>query len=168
MNKKPELLSPAGNVDSLYAAMEAGADAVYLGLDRFNARIRARNFTPQLAATAISWAHKRNKKIYITLNTLIKEIELPEVIKLLSMLEAFRPDAIIVADFGVISLVRKHFPGLVLHASTQAGAHNSEAIRLLSRMGIKRTILARELSIQEIKKIRVAADNIQGSQGAQG
>ncbi|MBN1523115.1 MAG: U32 family peptidase [Spirochaetales bacterium] len=141
-------------MESFYIAIEAGADAVYLGLDKFNARLRARNFTPPLLQAAIQWAHKKNKKVYITLNTLIKEREIKDAVHILAVSESLGADALIITDPGLIALARKHFPALCLHASTQMGIHNTAGVETAKKLGIQRVILARELTIEEIKSIR--------------
>ena len=124
---RPELLAPAGNLETALAAYDAGADAVYCGLGRFNARERAENFTPDSLARLLEYAHARGRKLYLTLNTLVKERELPEVAEYLAELAKLGPDALIVQDLGVLALAREYFPSLALHASTQMGIHNSAA-----------------------------------------
>ena len=122
--KKPELLSPAGNLETAVAAFNAGADAVYLGLGKFNARNRAENFTHDQLARLIEYGHKNGKKIYVTLNTLITESQLPEFMNTIARLSELDIDAVIVQDFGTIYLLRKYFPQLVIHASTQMYSHS--------------------------------------------
>jgi putative protease len=151
---KPELLAPAGSIDSFHAAVEAGADAVYLGLTDFNARLRAENFTVKTLSYLVPYAHKRNVKLYVTLNTLVKQEELAPVVHTLYQLEQIGVDALIVADRGVIDIARKHFPRLRLHASTQMAVHNSAGARAAARLGLKRAVLSRELTIDEIRKIK--------------
>ena len=124
----PELLAPAGNLETALAAYDAGADAVYCGLGKSNARERAQNFTPDSLARLLDYAHGRGRKLYLTLNTLVKETELSEVAAYLAELAKLRPDALIVQDLGVLNLVREYFPSLVLHASTQMGIHNSAGV----------------------------------------
>ena len=152
--KKPELLAPAGSIECFHAAMDAGADAVYLGLIDFNARLRARNFTIQTLSYLVAYAHALKKKIYITLNILIKQVELEKAVHLLYQLEQLKVDGIIVQDLGIIDICRGHFPGLRLHASTQMALHNSPGVAVARKLGIKRVVLARELTLQEIKDIR--------------
>ena len=145
-------------MDSFHAALDAGADAVYLGVGNFNARLRAENFTPATLAYLVPYAHKHNVKIYITLNTLLKQDELLPALDLLHQLDQIGPDALIVTDFGLIGLAQRHFPKLRLHGSTQMAVHNSAGARELKRMGIDRVILSRELTLEEIAAIKRAAD----------
>lgn len=151
--KKPELLLPAGNVEAFYAAAEGGADAVYLGLRQFNARERARNFTFGQYRAILKEAKQKNIKVYLTLNTLIKNSELPDLLDVLQTISKDAPDAVIIQDLGVLHLIREYFSSLEIHASTQMGIHNSLGVRYSKRAGISRTILARELSMEELKRI---------------
>jgi putative protease len=152
--KKPELLAPAGSIECFHAAMDAGADAVYLGLVDFNARLRARNFTTRTLAYLVPYAHGLKRKIYVTLNILIKHVELEKAVHLLYQLEQLKIDGVIVQDLGLIDICRRHFPGLRLHASTQMALHNSPGVAVAQKLGIKRVVLARELTLQEIAFIR--------------
>ena len=149
----PELLAPAGNLETAFAAYDAGADAVYCGLGKFNARERAQNFTPDSLARLLDYAHGRGRKLYLTLNTLVKETELSEVAAYLAELAKLRPDALIVQDLGVLNLAREYFPSLVLHASTQMGIHNSAGVATAARLGIRRVILERQVTLDELRKI---------------
>jgi putative protease len=153
VNAKPELLAPAGNIESFFAAVQSGADAVYLGLKKFSARATASNFSLEQLATVIPFAQKRRVRIYTAINSQIAADELPELLDTLNALSALKPDAVIVQDAGIFHLVRHHFPGLRLHASTLAGAHNSAGVKALQKMGAARVVLARELSLEEIEKI---------------
>ena len=153
INKKPELLAPVGNAESFYAALNGGADAVFMGLQEFNARGRASNFTRPMLQLAVGKAHEKNIKVYITLNTLIKNKEIDQLIDVLSFLNSLRVDAIIIQDWGVYFIARKFFPKLVLHASTQMGNHNSVGVNFAASKGIVRTVLARELTMPELEKI---------------
>lgn len=153
MNPRAELLAPAGNVESFYAAVQSGADAIYLGLKRFNARATASNFTLEELATLISYADQKGIKLYVTLNSQITAVEIPELLDVLASLSSLKPAALIVQDPGVFYLVRRHFPGLKLHASTLTGAVNSPGVNALEKMGAERIVLARELSLAEIGKI---------------
>jgi len=148
-----ELLAPAGTKEALVAAVEAGADAVYIGIEGFNARQRARNFSIYDAEVMTNYLHSRKKRIYIAMNVLIKEREIPAVFELLNRLSALSVDGLIVQDLGLIHLCRNYFREIPLHASTQMVIHNSEGVKCLERMGIRRVILSRELSIRDIKKI---------------
>lgn len=158
MPKKPELLLPAGNAESFYAALEAGADAVYLGLEQFNARRRANNFTNLQLISVLQEAKNCQVSVYITLNTVIKNEELAQLIGYLHFLESAGVDAIIVQDWGVFHLARKFFPGLRVHASTQLGNHNSLGIRYSSEKGFRRVVLARELTLRELEQVVKKSD----------
>ena len=128
MKQDVELLAPAGNLACALAAFDAGADAVYAGLKRFNARERTENFSHEDMSKLLGYAGKNGKKVYITFNTLIKENELCDAAEELAALELLRPDAVIVQDTGALRLIRDYFPGLTIHASTQMGLHNSAGI----------------------------------------
>ena len=152
--KKPELLSPAGSLETALAAFDGGADAVYCGLPKFNARERAVNFSfPQLR-TLLEKAHNDGKKVYVTFNTLLKSAELSEAAQFLAELAKSPPDALIVQDPGVIYLVNKYFPFFTLHASTQMGIHNSCGVNVLEKLNVKRVILERQVTLDELKNIR--------------
>ncbi len=153
-HRKPELLSPAGSLEAFFAAMESGADAVYAGLKEFSARAKAKNFNLSDLERMLNYAHARDRRIYITLNTLVKEAELPLLTETLAGLEALGVDGIILQDLAVWRLAREHFPGLELHASTQMTVHNAAGVQMLERMGFTRAVLARELSLAEIAAIR--------------
>ena len=153
VQKKPELLSPAGSLEAFFAAMEKGADAVYAGLKDFSARAKAKNFTLSQMERMTSYAHGTGKKLYVTLNTLVKEAELPSLIDTLASLEAMRVDGVILQDMAVARLAREFFPGIPLHASTQMTIHNSLGVRQLEELGFERVVLARELHIDEISSI---------------
>jgi putative protease len=150
---KPELLSPAGNMECFFAAVENGADAVYLGLKDFSARASADNFTTDEVSKAIAYARKRSVKVYIAINTLIKTSELERVVDCLIALDELQPDALIIQDLGLLYLIQQKFPHFQLHASTQMTIHNLAGVKQLERMGFKRVVLARELSINEINNI---------------
>jgi collagenase-like PrtC family protease len=150
---KPEILAPAGNPLSLKAAVEAGADSVYFG-SGWNARLRARNFSLDEIKKAISYCHKNSVKAYITVNTLIFEDELQTVADYLSYIYEHGADAVIVQDLGVARIVKELGSDMKLHASTQLSVHNSESAKLLKQIGFDRIVLARELNIDQIKKIK--------------
>jgi len=152
--KKPELLLPAGNVEAFYAAIEAGADAIYLGIKKFNARGRAGNFSYPQLVSIMRIAHKHKVKIFVTLNTVIKNEELPDLFATLNTLQAIGIDAIIFQDWGVFNLVKKYFPQMEMHASTQLGLHNSLGVNHSYKKGVLRSVLARELTWQELLTIR--------------
>ena len=153
MVKKPELLAPVGNVESFYAALEGGSDAIYLGLKQFNARNRAGNFTFKQIQAIVKEATEKGVKVYITLNTIIKNPELPDVINILCFLSKVGVHAIIIQDWGIHYIVKKYFPGLKMHASTQMGNHNSLGRDYSSQNNFERIIMARELTFPELKKI---------------
>jgi U32 family peptidase len=153
-----ELLAPAGNLENFRAALDAGADGVYVGAPGFNARNLARDLRLEEIGAMVRHCHDRGKKLYIAANSLILEKEFPAVIEALALLETLEPDALIVQDLGLIRLVREHFPSLTLHASTLMTAHNADAVRILSSMGCKRVVLARELTLKEIAAIAAGAD----------
>lgn len=150
---KVELLAPAGNRENFLAAMDAGADAVYVGAPGFNARNLARELRLEEIAAMISYCRKRNKKLYIAANSLVLERELPAVINNLALLQELEPDGIIVQDPGIVHLVSHYFPDLPLHASTLMTAHNSDSVNFLAQLGFKRVVLARELTLKEIATI---------------
>jgi putative protease len=154
MNKKQiELLAPAGSKEPFIAAIQAGADAIYCGLTDFNARNKAKNFTFFDLYNYTSYAHSRNVKVYVTLNTLIKESELKNLIKTLNFVSQIGIDAIIVQDLGIANIILNSFQDLNLHASTQMPIHNSYGTFEAKKIGFKRVVLSRELSLQEIKSI---------------
>ncbi len=149
----PELLAPAGDMDALVSALASGADAVYFGTDLFNARIRACNFTLEQAREAIRLCHAHGKRAYVTLNIEIYEREIPLVLEYVSSLYESGVDALIVADFGIMALLREHFPDLDIHASTQASAHNLDGVKALEELGCTRVVVARELDRENLSLI---------------
>lgn len=149
-----ELLAPAGNMESLDAAIGEGADAVYLGLKSFNARLRTTNFAWNQFGATIDALHKQNKKIYVTVNTVCEERETERLYRFLSYLNEMKPDGLIVQDYAVMRLAQEFFPNLELHASTQMNVESAHGVRLLQNAGIKRVVLARELGLDEIRKIK--------------
>ena len=151
--KKPELLAPAGNFDSLKAACQAGADAVYLAGKHYGARNYAGNFSDEELIEGISYAHKYGVKIYVTINTLIYDSEIKSFIDYVRFLALNNVDAVIIQDIGMMHLISKMFPNLEIHASTQMHIHNIEGLKLLKKAGIKRAVIARETPISEIKKM---------------
>lgn len=155
---KPELLSPAGSLEAFFAAMENGADAVYTGLKAFSARAKAKNFSFTDLEQMVGYAHQRQRRVYTTVNTLIKERELPLLIDTLASLEQIGVDAVILQDMTVWRIARKYFPNLALHSSTQMTIHNSAGVQMLQQLGFKRAVLARELSLEEIGAIRSQTD----------
>ncbi len=149
-----ELLAPAGNIEALDAAIGEGADAVYLGLKSFNARLRSSNFAWNQFEAAVSSLHRQNKKIYVTVNTVSEERDLERLYRFLSYLNKIGPDGLIVQDFGVIRMCQEFFPKLELHGSTQMNVESAAGVNLLSKAGLKRVVVARELGLEEIKYIK--------------
>ncbi len=151
-NTLPELLAPAGSYEALLGAIEAGADAVYLGGKSFNARAYAKNLDDEDVKRAITYAHLHNVKVYVTLNTLLFDKELSSFLEYAKYLYEIGADAVIVADMGAISLLRRELPFLEIHASTQATVQSSAGADELYAMGVRRVVLSRELSLENIKK----------------
>lgn len=150
---KPELLLPAGNTEAFFAAVEGGADAVYFGLKQFNARERADNFGyPELLAL-LEEARKHNINTYLTLNTLIKNQELPELLDTLHAISQTNLSAVIIQDWGVYHLLKKYFSNLTIHGSTQMANHNSAGAEFSYQKGFDRIIMARELTREELNQI---------------
>lgn len=152
--KIPELLAPVGSQEALKAAVQNGADAVYLGGKMFSARQYANNFDRNELREAFEYAHVRGVKIYVTANTLLNDNEFREALDYLQFLYESGVDAIIIQDLGVARLVEKLIPGLPLHASTQMTIHNSSGVEVLKRHNFTRVVLAREMSLEEIAEIR--------------
>ncbi len=151
---KVELLAPAGNAAAALAAFDAGADAVYAGLARFNARERSENFTVDGMARMVEYAHGIGRRVYVTVNTVVKEAELAEVAECLAALADVGPDAVIVQDLGVVRMVRRCFPRLALHGSTQMGIHNSAGLKFAAELGLRRVILERQVTFDELRVMR--------------
>ena len=152
----PELLAPAGDMSCLYAAVAGGADAIYVGGKRFGARAFAKNFDMDELTLAVRYCHLRGVKLYVTLNTLIEDREMSEAVSYAAELYRIGVDALIVADLGVMSEIRRCVPDLELHASTQMSVHNTFGVREAGYFGATRVVLARELSLADIKS---AVDN---------
>ncbi len=148
-----EILAPAGGPEQLIAAVRAGADAVYLGLEQFSARGAATNFSKEQLQEAVAYCHERGVKVHVALNTLVKDTELASVHTALQTICACGVDAVIVQDLAVAALVRACAPALPMHASTQMTVHNLSGVRALEKLGISRVVLARELTLEEIKHI---------------
>ncbi len=157
---RQELLAPAGDIEAGYAALYYGADAVYLGLKHFSARATAANFSEEDLNAFVAYAHSLNRKVYVAINTLVQEDELPELLKTLDICVKYQVDALIVQDLGVARVVREKYPELELHASTQMAVHNKEGALALQKLGFSRVVLARELTLGEIKEI-VAIPNLE-------
>ena len=152
--KKPELLAPAGNYEALVAAIQAGCDAVYLGGKHFGARAFSNNFTDEEVIEAIKIAHKYGVKVYVTCNTLVYEDEVPEFMAYIDFLHQNNVDVVLIQDLGMLDLVRKTYPNLEIHASTQMHMHNLDDVELMESLGLKRVVLARETPIETIKDIK--------------
>ena len=153
--KRPEILSPAGNFEKMRAAIRYGADAVYLAGHIFGMRAAADNFSVEELSEAVEYAHQRGVKVYLTLNTMPREYEYPELRKYLSQLSHINIDAMIIADVGVLMLVREMLPDIEIHISTQANATSAAACLAWYKLGARRVVLARELTLDEIKAIRM-------------
>ena len=152
--KKIELLAPAGNMDALRAAVVAGCDAVYLGGHNFGARAFSRNFSNDEIIDAVKYCHLYGVKVYVTVNTLIYENEVDSFLEYVEFLHKNNVDALIIQDFGMFDLVRKTYPNMELHASTQMHIHNLDGVQLMESLGMHRVVLARETSIDDIKHIK--------------
>jgi putative protease len=153
MNRTVELLAPGGDVDSIKAAVLAGADAVYCGLLKFNARNRAANITLDDLFGILRFAHRHECKVYVTLNIVLVESDLPELLRLLAKLANTNLDGIIVQDLGLMYLLSRYYPGIELHASTQLTTHNAGQMEFLARLAATRVNLSRELNIDEISEL---------------
>lgn len=156
--KKPELLAPAGNMETLILAINNGADAVYVGGENFSARAYAKNFDKKELLNAVKFCHLYGKKIYVAVNTVIFENEIEKCLDYLKYLYEINVDAVIMQDIGIINLTHKLIPKLEIHASTQLNTHNEECLKLLKEIGVKRAVLAREMTLEEIKKIKTNID----------
>ena len=150
-----ELLSPAGNIESVYSAIHAGADAIYVGLKSFSARAYAENFTKEDIKEITYICHLYNVKVYVTLNTLIKDSEVKEFLEIVDYLYEIGVDALLIQDFGMMNLVLNLYDDFPVHASTQFNNTSIETIKLLKDMGVERVVLPRELSLEEIKSIDI-------------
>ena len=159
--KKIELLAPAGNYEKLKTALYYGADAVYVGGKSFSLRAFSNNFTNEELVDAIEYTHSLGKKIYVTVNAFMKNHEIEKIIEYLEFLYGAGVDAVIVTDPGVIYLARKHVPNLELHLSTQANTLNKASVEFWKSQGVKRIVLARELSLDEIKDINVSIPEVE-------
>ncbi len=150
---KIELLAPAGNFECLVAAVQNGADAVYLSGKGFGARSFADNFDREELEKAIDYCHMRGVCVYVTVNTLVCDEEIPSLCDYLRFLSSIGADGIIVQDMGVLALAKKIVPNLPIHASTQMTVNNSEGVKFLEELGVKRVVLSREVSLKEIEEI---------------
>jgi putative protease len=154
-----ELLAPAGGPDAAFAALHYGADAIYLGLKKFSARAEAENFTLDELAEVVAYAHalEPRRRVFVTINTLIRQDEMEELIETLGRLAELSVDAVILQDLGVYHIARQHFPELEVHASTQLAVHNRAGAMALHRLGFRRVVLARELTFEEVHDITTQA-----------
>src|SRR5690606_12492131 len=158
-SRRPELLAPAGDLDSLKAALAAGADAVYFGLDEgFNARARASNFPLDTLEETVGRIHRANARAYLTLNTLVFESELPLLEPVLRRVAEAGVDALIVQDPAVMLLARALCPELELHASTQMTLSSAEGLRFARTLGVTRAVVPRELSVAELERLSGQTD----------
>ena len=153
MKRRPEILAPVGGKEQLLAAVRCGANAVYFGMSDFNARRNADNFADEELENTIAYCHRSNVLVNITFNTLLKDTELSAAKAAIDRAASAGTDAFIVQDLAVAAYIKKHWPDVALHASTQAAAHNSAGVRKLLDMGFSRVVLARELSLAEMRKI---------------
>ena len=149
-----ELLAPAGNFEKFLSAIHFGADAVYMAGGRFGLRAFAGNFSDEEMAKAVEIAHSKNKKVYVTLNIIARDIDFDGLEDYLKFLQKIGVDAVIVADLGVFAFIREVAPNMEIHVSTQANIINSKSAVLMARLGAKRLVLARELTLEQIKEIR--------------
>ena len=148
-----ELLAPAGSMEAVAAAVQNGADAVYLGYGDFNARRNAKNFSEEEFAAAVSYCHLRGAKVYLTLNTLLTDRELPKAAEVAAQASAIGADAVLIQDLGVLRMLRQVAPDLPVHASTQMTLHNLDGVKMAADLGLTRAVLSRELSRDQIESI---------------
>ena len=153
----PELLAPAGDMESLDAAVAAGADAVYIGGKSFGARAFAKNFDIEEIARAAVYCHLHGVKLYVTVNTLVYDREMREVSDFAAQLWRVGVDAVIAADLGVIRAIKERIPDMPIHASTQMSVHNTLGANMAASNGCERVVLARELSVKNIELVTEAA-----------
>ncbi|HON55904.1 MAG TPA: peptidase U32 family protein [bacterium] len=155
-----EILAPAGNIE-IFEKIIDYADAVYCGLKNFNARLRARNFSFDELAAAVKYSHQKNKKVYVTLNTLIKEIEIPKTIEILQFLNEIKIDAVIIQDLAILKIIKEYFPKLAIHSSTQMFFADRYSAKFGESNKISRIILPRELNLEELQKLDKQITNIE-------
>lgn len=152
--RKPEILSPAGNPEKLRFAVDYGADAVYLGMKKYGMRSASENFSPEELAQGIAYAHARGAKVYVTANVMPRQSDVAELPAFFDSIRETLPDAFIVSDPGIMDLLRQSFPDAPIHLSTQTSTVNAATCRFWYRQGVRRIVLARELSLAEIRSIR--------------
>lgn len=153
-----EVLSPAGDMECFYRAIESGADAIYMGAPKFNARMRASNFTLEEMAEAIRYAHLKGVKIYVTLNTLVTTGEMKDVVGIVGELLSIGVDAFIVQDLGIVYVLKSVYPDIVIHGSTQMAVHNYKGAKVAKEMGLSRVVLSREATLEDIAEIKEKVD----------
>ena len=156
----PELLAPAGSLDAVRAALANGADSVYLGADRFNARDEGAQLTLDEVAEACRLAHERGRRIYLTFNILFKPAELADALAFLGEAIACGIDAAIVQDIGAVRLIQAIYPGFEIHGSTQMTVHDESGARVMQQLGIDRVVLARENTLGDIRAIKSAVPEL--------
>src|SRR5215212_8532675 len=156
----PELLSPAGSLDAVRAAVANGADAVYMGASRFNARDEGAQLTLEELGEACRLAHERGRRIYLTLNILVKPAELADALDLLGAAVDRGIDAVIVQDLGLVRLIQRMYPELEIHGSTQMTVHDVSGARVMEEIGVDRVVLARENTLDDIRAIRGAVPEL--------
>jgi putative protease len=159
--KKLELLAPAGNTLKMKTAFAYGADAVYLGIPDFSLRVRINDFDLKGTMAAIKYAHANQKKVYVTVNIFAHNAHLKRLPVYLKKLRAFKADALIVSDPGILNLIKKNWPSAEIHLSTQANCTNLEAVKFWAKQGVRRIILGREVTLKEIKEIHRAAPKME-------
>lgn len=152
--KKPELLAPAGGMEQLAYALYFGADAIYLACDKFGLRQRAQNFSLEELPGAVKLAHEWNARVFVTCNAYAHDKDLEELPAYARALEEAGVDAVIVSDLGVLSIIKQYAPSVALHISTQASVSNTEAAKVLYRLGVRRIVCAREMSLEEIAQLK--------------
>lgn len=158
MNKKPEVLAPAGDMEKLRFAIAYGADAVYLGGEHFGLRVKSNNFTTEEIREAVAYCHQRGKKVYITVNIFAHNDDIQKLPAYLEALNAIGPDALLISDPGVMLLAKEYAPDLPIHISTQANNVNWKTVEFWKSFGAERVVLGRELSLPEIEEIKAKTD----------
>ena len=156
--KRFEVLSPAGDIENFKVAIKSGADAVYFGLNKFNARLKADNISLDNLQELVEYAHLKSVKTYVTINTLVSNSELKELVSMVGKCLECGVDAFIVQDYGVISVLKTMYPNIVLHGSTQLGVHNVRGARVAKELGLSRVVLSREVTLDDIREIKKAVD----------
>lgn len=156
--KKYEVLSPVGDLNGFYMAIRSGADAVYLGLPKFNARMKAENISLDNLPNLIRFAHLKDVKVYLTLNTIVTDSEIREIVDMVGKCLSAGVDAFIVQDVGLISMLKSVYPDIILHGSTQLGIHNVRGAKVAKSLGLSRVVLSRECTISDIQAIASAVD----------